>query len=92
MAQVSIEDRFRGSCNLVILHLRRAAQSNDREAGFDTARNMGMIDADQEAFIRHCFNLYGRLEQGEPLDEPITEDLIKRLQLCALSLNTADPA
>lgn len=92
MAQVTIEDRFRGSCNLVILHLRRAAKSNDLETGFETARQMGMIDADQEAFIRQCFARNERLVNGETLDEPLTDDLIKRLQLCALSLNTADPA
>ena len=92
MAQVSIEDRFRGSCNLVILHLRRAAKSNDIEVGFDTARNMGMLDADQEAFIRQCLTLNDRLVSGEPIETPITDDLIKRLQICALSLNTADPA
>ena len=92
MAPVSIEDRFRGSCNLVILHLRRAAQSNDVERGFDTARSMGMLKPEQESFLRHCFALNDSLIRGESPDEPITDDLIRQLQACTLSLNTADPA
>ena len=92
MATVSIEDRFRGSCNLVILHLRRAAKSNDLEKGFDVAREMGMLKPEQEAFIRRCFALYDQLAAGEPPAEPITDDLIRGLQSCTLSLNTADPA
>lgn len=86
MAQVSIEDRFHGTCNLVILHLRRAAKSNDREAGFSTARDMGMLSPEREQFIRRC------LEIDETGCEPVTEGLIKELQACILSLNTADPA
>lgn len=92
MAKVSIEDRFRGSCNLVILHLRRAAKSNDLEAGFTCAREMGMLKPEQEDFIRSCFALYDDLQANKTPSQPITEDLIKRLQACTLSLNTADPA
>ena len=36
MAEVTIEDRFHGTCNLVLLHLRRAAKSNDLETGFNS--------------------------------------------------------
>ena len=86
MAEVTIEDRFHGTCNLVILHLRRAAKSNDLEAGFEAAREMGMLKPDQEAFIRRCLAL------NENHDEPITDELIRQLQSCILSLNTADPA
>ena len=86
MAEVSLEDRFHGTCNLVILHLRRAAKSNDIEKGFETAREMGMLDSEREAFIRKC------LEIDETHVEPVTDELVKRLQACILSLNTADPA
>ena len=92
MAAVSIEDRFRGSCNLAILHLRRAAKSNDLERGFDTARSMGMLKPDQEAFIRRCLTLCDQIQAGEAPGEPVTEELIGTLQSCVLSLNTADPA
>lgn len=92
MADVSLEDRFRGSCNLVILHLRRAAKSNDLDFGFETARTMGMLRADQEEFIRECLALNNAILKGAQLPRPLTEDLIKRLQSCTLSLNTADPA
>lgn len=86
MAEVSLEDRFHGTCNLVILHLRRAAKSNDIEKGFDAAREMGMLSPEREAFIRRCLQL------DETHDEPISDELVKQLQACILSLNTADPA
>jgi len=92
MAEVTIEDRFHGTCNLVILHLRRAAKSNDLEAGFATARNMGMLKPDQERFIRDCLALNDAVQSGVTDHAPITDDLIKQLQSCILSLNTADPA
>lgn len=47
---------------------------------------MGMLDSEREAFVRRC------LEIDETHDEPITDELIKKLQACILSLNTADPA
>lgn len=90
MANVTIEDRFHGTCNLVILHLRRAAKSNDLETGFTAARDMGMLKPDQEQFIRDCLALNERIQSGEPAT--ITNDRIKQLQACILSLNTADPA
>lgn len=92
MALPTIEERFHGTCNLVILHLRRAAKSNDLETGFDTARAMGMLDPEQEAFIRSCFELDAILQRGETPDVAIDDALVKRLQACVLSLNTADPA
>ena len=91
MAEVTIEDRFHGTCNLVILHLRRAAKSNDLEKGFATARDMGMLKPEQESFIRECFDLDGRLQAGDAV-AGIDEALVKKLQTCILSLNTADPA
>lgn len=92
MGAVSIEDRFRGTCNLVILHLRRAAKSNDLETGFDTARSLGMLKPDQERFIRECLALNDSIVAGNAPEGSVSEDLIKRLQACILSLNTADPA
>ena len=92
MAEVTIEDRFRGTCNLVILHLRRAAKSNDLEVGFATAREMGMLKPEQERFIRECLALEQGMQTGATGQGEVTEDLVKRLQACILSLNTADPA
>ena len=86
MAEVTLEDRFHGTCILVVLHLRRAAKSNDLEKGFAVAREMGMLSPEREAFIRRCLSI------DENHDEPVTDELIKRLQACILSLNTADPA
>ena len=92
MAEVTIEDRFHGTCNLLLLHLRRAAKSNDLETGFNAARDMGMLKPDQEQFIRECLALDERLQAGEPLEGAIDMQLVKQLQACILSLNTADPA
>ena len=92
MADVTIEDRFHGTCNLVILHLRRAAKSNDLEAGFTVARDMGMLKPNQEQFIRECLALNDAIQSGAPTSTPLTPERIKQLQACILSLNTADPA
>lgn len=86
MAEVSISDRFHGTCVLAILHLRRAAKSNDLERGFEAAREMRMLKPDQEAFIRRCLEIDGR---G---GEAVTDELVRELQACVLLLNTADPA
>ena len=86
VAEVTREDRFHGTCNLVVLHLRRAAKSNDIEKGFETARAMGMLKPEREAFIRHCLAI------DEKRSESVTDELIHELQACVLSLNTADPA
>lgn len=92
MAEVTLENRFHGTVALAILHLRRAAKSNDLEAGFAAARDLRMIAPDHEAFIRTCLALDGQLQAGEPPSQPITPDLVKELQVCVLRLNSADPA
>lgn len=90
--EVTIERRFHGSVNLVILHLRRAAQSNDIDAGLEAARRLRMFDAENEAFVRRMLALDAALQAGDELPEPITPALADELQACALRLNSADPA
>ena len=90
--EVPVERRFHGSVVLVILHLRRVAQSNDIDAGLAAARRPCMFDADNEAFVRRMLALDEALQAGKPLDEPITAALADELQACALRLNAADPA
>lgn len=92
MKPITIEDRFHGTCNLVILHLRRAAKSNDLEAGFDAARSMRMLNPDNEVFVRRCLALDEAIQSGGSPEEPINDELIRELQACILRLNTADPA
>ena len=92
MAEVSIEQRFHGTVALAILHLRRLAKSNDVEAGFAAARGLLMIDGEQERFIRDCLELDRALRDGVEAAEPIDMELVKRLQACVLSINSADPA
>ena len=92
MAEVSIEQRFHGTVALAILHLRRLAKSNDIEAGVAAARELLMIDNEQEDFIRKCLELDQALRDDPENAAPIDMELIKRLQGCILSINSADPA
>ncbi len=92
MAEATLQQRFHGTVVLVILHLRRAAKSNDVEAGFAAARELRMIAPEHERFIRTCFALDDQLQAGEVPSQPITDELIRELQACALRLNSADPA
>ena len=92
MAEVSIERRFRGSVRLVTLHLWRVARSTDVEDGFREARRLGMLKPEDEAFVRSCFELDGRMEAGVPLDAPPSQDMVDELQRCAIRLNTAGRA
>lgn len=92
MTEVPVERRFRGSVRLATLHLWRVAKSTDLEKCFKEARELRMIDAGNEAFIRHCFALDAQLEAGEEPSEPITDEMVHELQMCVLRLNSADPA
>jgi len=95
MAVVSTEQRFQGTVALAILHLRRLAKSNDVEKGFAAARELLMIDDEQEQFMRECLTLDRALRDGSSLDgnvAQVDDELIKRLQACVLSINSADPA
>ena len=101
--EVPIERRFHGSVNLVILHLRRVAQSNDIDAGLAAARRLRMFDADNEAFVRRMLALDEALQSGRELLErqvellrlfgaEVADGAVDELQACALRLNAADPA
>lgn len=92
MAEVPVEKRFRGSVRLVTLHLWRIAKSTDVEEGFKTARDLKMFNAENESFVRACFELDKQLEAGGEPSRPITIDMVNELQACAIRLNSADPA
>ena len=92
MAEVSIEQRFRGTVALAILHLRRLAKSNDVDAGFAAAREMLMIDDEQERFMRDCLELDKEMGKHPDNAPAVDDERIRRLQACILSVNSADPA
>ena len=92
MAEVTYEQQFRGTVALTILHLRRLAKSNDTDKGFAAARDLRMIDDEQEAFMRECIALDEQMKTGSAEPVPVDAELIKRLQACILSINSADPA
>ncbi|HAM15050.1 MAG TPA: hypothetical protein DCP91_04170 [Eggerthellaceae bacterium] len=92
MKEIGLADRFHGTCNLVILHLRRAAKSNDLEEGFAAARRMGMLKPEHEQFVRDCLELDASVQGGTADADSITEQAVRELQACVLRLNTADPA
>lgn len=94
MAEISLERRFHGQVNLATLHLWRVAKSTSIDEGFAAAYEMRMIHEDDERFIRECIALDARLQAGEASEADhalVTEELVKRLQLCAHHLNSADP-
>lgn len=89
---VTIEQQFHGTVVLAILHLRRAAKSNDLDAGFAAAYELRMITPEHERFIRTCLALDDEIQAGGEPSEPITPELVRELQSCVLRLNSADPA
>ena len=89
---VTIEQQFHGTVVLAILHLRRAAKSNDLDAGFAAAFELRMITPEHERFIRTCLALDDEIQAGGEPSEPITPELVRELQACVLRLNSADPA
>lgn len=92
MPEVSVEKKFRGSVRLVTLHLWRVAKSTNLDECFAETRKLGMINEENEAFIRKCLDANERMENGEAPSISITQDTVAELQACALRLNSADPA
>ncbi len=92
MAQSPLGAQFHGTVALAILNLRRLAKSNDIDTCFKAARDFGMLNDEQEAFMRECFELDRRLKTGEMTPDQLSYDLPNRLQRCIFSINSADPA
>lgn len=96
---VSMQDeatirRFKGAVQLVTLHLWRIAKTTDIDACILCAKKLGMIDESTETFIRSCIDLNEQIvhdPEHAPLDT-IDDDLIHEIQMCAIRLNSADPA
>lgn len=86
--------RFKGAVQLVTLHLWRVGKTTDIDECIECAKDLGMIDADSEAFIRRCITLNEKAASDpECLDATqITDELIHEVQMCAIRLNSADPA
>ena len=57
MAEVPVERKFIGSVRLATLHLWRVAKTTDLERCFKEARDLRMINQENEDFIRRCFAL-----------------------------------
>ena len=67
MAEVPVERRFRGSVRLATLHLWRVAKSTDLERCFKEARDLRMINQENEDFIRRFgekFSIHYTTEEG----------------------------
>ncbi|MGI6216596.1 MAG: hypothetical protein ACOYIK_03170 [Coriobacteriales bacterium] len=84
--------QFNGTCALITLMLRKVALSADLDEGLAAARKRKMIDASNEEFIRKCLQLNEQVQAGEEPDEPITKEIVKEMQACAIRLNSADSA
>lgn len=88
----SLERRFHGALVIVVLHMRRVAQSVDLDECFAAVLEHKMLDEDDFAFIRRCIALDERFVAKEAIEAEIGEDTVRQLQACALRLNSADPA
>ena len=95
MSEVSFDRQFTGQARLVRLLLWKVGDSTDIERCLDTARAHGMIDADDEAFLRTCLAAEERQRQSGAdtlVAFEADEDTVRRLRRCADKLNRADSA
>lgn len=97
MQDAAMIRRFKGAVQLVTLHLWRVGKTTDIDLCILAARDLGMISADDEAFIRDCISLNERIasskeDLAEDVGDRIDDDLIHEVQMCAIRLNSADPA
>ncbi len=99
MQDAAMLRRFKGAVQLVTLHLWRVGKTTDIDTCIGCAKDLGMIDADDEAFIRKCISMNEDLDSTDTADTTgasvatdIDDDLIHDLQMCAIRLNSADPA
>ena len=85
--------RFAGQARLARLLLWRIGYSTDLDACFAAARDQGMLDADDEAFLRVCLDLeeHNR-EDMAALEALVDENMASRLFRCTDKLNRADSA
>lgn len=85
--------RYKGAVQLVTLHLWRVGKTTDIDSCIECAKNLGMIDEGDEAFIRKCILLNERIGNGdETCADEVSNELIHEVQMCAIRLNSADPA
>lgn len=93
MAEVSLHRQFAGQARLIRLLLWRIGDSTDLDACFAQASGQGMLDADDESFLREQLALEeAHRGQLEELAASIDEDVVRRLFRCADKLNRADSA
>lgn len=93
MADVPFHRQFAGQARLVRLLLWRIGDSTDLDACFAQAREMGMLDADDEAFVRTCIELEERhRDDMSTLASLVDSEMVRRLFRCADKLNRADSA
>lgn len=88
----SLVRRFHGSVNLAKLHLWRVGKTTDLNACFAAARDLRMLSAENEAFIRRCIAIDERYEAGCDVSGEVTPEDVHELQMNVLRLNSADPA
>lgn len=97
MQDAAMIRRFKGAVQLVTLHLWRVGKTTDVDICIEKAKELGMIGDDDETFITECILLNDKLstcdeETAEKISKRIDNDLIHEVQMCAIRLNSADPA
>lgn len=88
----SLARQFIGQARLVRLLLWRVGDATDIDACMAAARSAGMLDADDEAFLRACMQAEERLRQDGSAGFETSEETVRRLRRCADKLNRADSA
>ncbi|MCI9628698.1 MAG: hypothetical protein HFJ64_05705 [Eggerthellaceae bacterium] len=97
MQDAAMIRRFKGAVQLVTLHLWRVGKTTDVDICIEKAKELGMIGDDDETFITECISLNDTLstsdkETASEASKRIDNDLIHEVQMCAIRLNSADPA
>lgn len=93
MAHVALHRQFAGQARLIRLLLWRIGDSTDIDECLAQARLQGMLDADDEAFLREQIALEeAHRVQLDELAALVDEGTVRRLFRCADKLNRADSA
>lgn len=93
MEEIALHRQFAGQARLVRLLLWRIGDSTDLDVCFAHARDMGMLEEDDEAFLRECMELEEQHRDDAARLEPLVDqEMVQHLFRCADKLNRADAA
>lgn len=96
MVEVPLHRQFAGQARLVRLLLWRIGDSTNIDECLGAAKAAGMIDSDDEGFIREVLEIEERQRESSSVGDvaalPMDKETILRLRRCVNKLNQADSA